>query len=146
MIQAALSFTRQPSTNLDAALDAFGRGDCLDVNCEVLSRCIPYSSTWPLTQLLARLLPVTDNDIAIACQTEYWLSFIYKGTLALYSVAMFADTHTCKKMKLDRHPRDPRALPEEQRVKPAEPGPSSGVPLTQLRDQGEGGWVLEAVH
>ena len=50
-------------------------------------------------------------------------------------------------MKLDRHPRGPRALPEEQRVKPAEPGPpSSGVPLTQLRDQGEGGWVLEAVH
>ena len=98
-IQAALSFTRQPSANLDAALDAFGRIAYPDANREVLGRYIPDSSTWPLAQFLARLLPVTDNDIALVCQTEYWMSFIYKGALALYSVAMFAGTHTRKKMK-----------------------------------------------
>ena len=98
-IQAALSFTQQPSANLDAALDVFGRIDCLDANCEALSWCIPYSSTWPLAQFLARLLPVTDSNTALVCQTEYWMSFIYQGALALYSVAMFASMHTCKKMK-----------------------------------------------
>jgi len=48
----------------------------------------------PLAQFLARLLPVTDNDIALVCRTEYWMSFIYKGALALYSVAMPARTRT----------------------------------------------------
>ena len=65
--------TRQPSVNLDTALDAFGRIAYPDANREVLSRCIPDSSTWPLAQSLARLLPVTDNDIALVCQTEHWV-------------------------------------------------------------------------
>jgi hypothetical protein len=95
------------------------------------------------------LLPVTDNNIALVYQTDYWMSFIYKGALALYSVAMFTDahTHTRKKMMNSaRHPRGTHALPEEQHVEPTEPGPpSSDVPLTQLRGQGDGGRVLEAV-
>ena len=66
---------------------------------------------------------MTDNDIALVCQTEYWLSFIYKGALALYSVAMFAGTHTQEDEELGHHPRGPHALPEEQHVEPAEPAP-----------------------
>ena len=99
MTQAAVSFTRQPSTNLDVALDTFRWIAYPDANREVLSRYIPDSSTSPLAQFLARLLPVTDNDIALIYQTEYWMSFIYEGALALYSVAMFAGAHTRKKMK-----------------------------------------------
>ena len=98
-IQAALSFTRQSSANLDAALDMCGWIAHPDVNRDVLSRCIPDSSTWLLTQFLARLLPMTDNVIALICQTEYRMSFIYKDALALYSVAMFAGTNTRKEMK-----------------------------------------------
>ena len=42
---------------------------------------------------------MTDNGIVIIYQTEYWMPFIYNGALALYSVAMIANTHTHKKMK-----------------------------------------------
>ena len=64
---------------------------------------------------------------------------------ALLSRDVRQHAHMQEDEELGRHPRSPHAL--EQRVKPAEPGLSSGdVPLTQLRDQGDGGQVLEAVH
>ena len=74
---------------IPAALDAFGRIAYPGANREVDSS----------THLPARLLPVTDNVIELVYQTEYWMSFICKGALALYSVAIFTVTHTRKKMK-----------------------------------------------
>ena len=53
-IQAAPSFTRQPSVNLDATLDAFRQIAYPDANGEILSQCIPDSSTLLLAQFLAR--------------------------------------------------------------------------------------------
>lgn len=81
-IQAALPLMRQPSTNLNVALVAFGRIAYPDANRELL-RCIPDPTTRPFAQFLTRLLSVTDNEVVLVCQTEYWMSFIYKGALAL---------------------------------------------------------------
>jgi hypothetical protein len=57
---------RNPSRALvHTALGAFGCITYQDTNREVLSQGILDSSTWPLAHLLARLLPVTDSDIAL---------------------------------------------------------------------------------
>ena len=42
---------------------------------------------------------MTDNVVVLVFQTEYWMTFIYEGALALYSVAMFVGMHTRKRMK-----------------------------------------------
>jgi hypothetical protein len=125
--QPAPLFTRQPSASPDAARDVFGRITYLDADREVLSRCIPDSSTWLLAQFLAQLLPTTDNDIAVMFQTEYWMSLIHKGALALYSVAMFPGTHAQENAELGRHPHALHALLRSGVSIPQDQGPPAAM-------------------
>lgn len=89
---------RQPSPAMDLALDAFSRVSHPDGNRTCLGRNVSPDALWSMTQMLSRLLPLTDADIT-SIQNEQWLSFILKVALCIYSLVVLAPTPIRRKMK-----------------------------------------------
>jgi len=97
----AASPTRRPSPLADIALEAFTRFSQLDSNRQLISNAVPTSSIWLLLTMLVHRLPIVDADF-ILMQREYWLSFIEKIVMAIYSLVFLASYDLKQQIKNDR--------------------------------------------
>ena len=96
-----------PSANLkppalaDIALEVFTRFSQTDSNRQVIANIVPPSSLWLLLTRLVHRLPIVDADFVLM-QREYWLSFVEKIVMAIYSLVFLAPPDLKQKIKTDR--------------------------------------------
>lgn len=96
-----------PSANLkppalaDVALEVFTRFSQADGNRQVIANIVPSSSLWLLLTRLVHRLPIVDADFALM-QREYWLSFVEKIVMAIYSLVFLAPPDLKQKIRTDR--------------------------------------------
>ena len=96
-----------PSANLkppvlaDVALEVFTRFSQADGNRQVIAKVVPPSSLWLLLTRLVHRLPIVDADFVLM-QREYWLSFVEKTVMAIYSLVFLAPPDLKQKIKTDR--------------------------------------------
>jgi SWI/SNF chromatin-remodeling complex subunit SWI1 len=96
-----------PSANLkppalaDVALEVFTRFSQSDSNRQVIANIVPSSSLWLLLTRLVHRLPIVDADFVLM-QREYWLSFVEKIVMAIYSLVFLAPPDLKQKIRTDR--------------------------------------------
>jgi len=96
-----------PSANLkppalaDVALEVFTRFSQSDSNRQVIANIVPSSSLWLLLTRLVHRLPIADADFVLM-QREYWLSFVEKIVMAIYSLVFLAPPDLKQKIRTDR--------------------------------------------
>ena len=92
---------RRPPALADIALEAFARFSQIDSNRQVIARAIPSSSLFHLLTNLVHRLPVIDADFLLM-QKEFWLSFIEKLVMAIYSLLFLAPYEIKQRTRTDR--------------------------------------------
>ncbi|KAF9569712.1 hypothetical protein CPC08DRAFT_701603 [Agrocybe pediades] len=98
----APSPSRRPSLLADIALETFSRFSQNDANRQLLSKAVPSSSLWLLLSMLVHRLPVVDADFIFMQQREYWLSFVEKIVMSIYSLVFLAPYELKQRIKNDR--------------------------------------------
>jgi SWI/SNF chromatin-remodeling complex subunit SWI1 len=67
----------------------------------VIANIVPSSSLWLLLTRLVHRLPIVDADFVLM-QREYWLSFVEKIVMAIYSLVFLAPPDLKQKIRTDR--------------------------------------------
>jgi SWI/SNF chromatin-remodeling complex subunit SWI1 len=91
----------KPPALADVALEVFTRFSQADSNRQVIAKIVPLSSLWLLLTRLVHRLPIADADFVLM-QREYWLSFVEKTVMAIYSLVFLAPPDLKQKIKTDR--------------------------------------------
>lgn len=91
----------KPPALADVALEVFTRFSQSDGNRQVIAKVVPASSLWLLLTRLVHRLPIVDADFVLM-QREYWLSFVEKTVMAIYSLVFLAPPELKQKIKTDR--------------------------------------------
>ncbi|KAJ3517378.1 hypothetical protein NLJ89_g540 [Agrocybe chaxingu] len=91
----------KPPALADVALEVFTKLSQNDGNRQALTRAVPTDSLWLLLTSLVHRLPIIDADFLLM-QREYWLSFLEKTVMALYSIIFLAPYELKQKVKNDR--------------------------------------------
>ena len=91
----------KPPVLADVALEVFTRFSQADSNRQVIAKIVPPSSLWILLTRLVHRLPIVDADFVLM-QRDYWLSFVEKTVMAIYSLVFLASSDLKQKIKTDR--------------------------------------------
>jgi SWI/SNF chromatin-remodeling complex subunit SWI1 len=97
----APSPNRKPPVLTDTALEVFARFTQTDANRQIITKAVPTSSLWLLLENLVHRLPLVDADF-ILMQREYWLCFVEKTVMAIYSLVFLSPQELKQKIKTDR--------------------------------------------
>ncbi|KAF8912810.1 hypothetical protein CPB84DRAFT_1670865 [Gymnopilus junonius] len=92
---------RKPPALADMALEVFTRVSQIDSNRQVIAKAVTSEKLFLLLTNLVHRLPVVDADFIIM-QRDYWLSFVEKLVMAIYSLVFLAPYELKQKIKADR--------------------------------------------
>lgn len=92
---------RRPPPLADVALDVFTRFSQSDTNRQVITKAVPSITLWLLLEGLVHRLPIIDADFLLM-QREYWLGYIEKVVMGIYSLVFLAPFELKQKIKSDR--------------------------------------------
>ncbi|CAA7266582.1 unnamed protein product [Cyclocybe aegerita] len=91
----------KPPVLADVALEVFTKLSQNDGNRQTITRAVATDSLWLLLTSLVHRLPIIDADFLLL-QREYWLSFLEKTVMAIYSIIFLAPYELKQKVKTDR--------------------------------------------
>ncbi|KDR85141.1 hypothetical protein GALMADRAFT_233788 [Galerina marginata CBS 339.88] len=92
---------RRPPAQADIALEVLTRFSQVDSNRQVITKAMPQATIWLLLTSLVHRLPIVDADFLLM-QREYWLGFVEKLVMAIYSLVFLAPYELKQKIKTDR--------------------------------------------
>ncbi|KAF8973884.1 hypothetical protein BDZ97DRAFT_402638 [Flammula alnicola] len=92
---------RRPPALADIALDVFTRFSQADINRQVITKAVPPPTLWLLLDSLVHRLPIVDADFLLM-QRDYWLGFVEKIVMAIYSLVFLAPYELKQKIRSDR--------------------------------------------
>ncbi|KAF9475617.1 hypothetical protein BDN70DRAFT_883498 [Pholiota conissans] len=93
---------RRPPPLADIALDVFTHFSQNDANRQIITKALPPSTLWLLLENLVHRLPIVDADFLLL-QRDYWLGYIEKVVMSIYSLIFLAPFELKQKIKSDRH-------------------------------------------